>query len=173
MFEFPFIFKNIKHTVVIIRSKKEDMFFVRRARAKTRDDELAASREYGPASSREPLLPKCYDQFKGTKIYNIIEHPSPEGDRIFMRVSYACSADAKECGARWDPEAKRWWHWSNSTVQLAYHDDPEQWTNALLDVHAQSRFSQWPMDADFMRTRKNAALNLPDTFDYRNPNPKQ
>jgi hypothetical protein len=144
------------------------MFFVRRAHAKISAGEAASSREREP-SSREPLLPKCCNEFTGTKIHGIIDTPPPEGDRIYMRVPYACSAAAKERGARWDPDAKRWWHWSNSIAQLAYHDNPDQWTDALLDVHEQSTFSQWPMDAEFMRRQKNAALNLPDTFDYRNP----
>ncbi len=140
------------------------MFFVRRAHAKVRQAETP--------STREPLLPKCYDEFTGTKIHNIIEHPLPEGDRIYMRVPYACSAAAKERGARWDPDAKRWWHWSNSTAQLMYHDDPDRWVDVLVDVHAQSTFSQWPMDVDFMRGQKEVRLSLPDTFDYRNPNPR-
>ena len=140
------------------------MFFVRRAHAKVREGETA--------STREPLLPKCYDEFKGTKIHNIIENPSPEGDRIYMRVPYACSPAAKERGARWDPEAKRWWHSSNGTAQLAHQNDPERWVDVLVDVHAQSLFEQWPMDIDFMRSQKEARLSLAHTFDYRNPNPR-
>lgn len=120
----------------------------------------------------QPLLPKCYDTFSGTKIYNIIEHPEPEGDRVYMIVPYACSPAAKERGARWDPDAKRWWHWSMSTAQLMYHDDPDRWVDVLVDVHAQSTFAQWPMDVDFMQSQKEARLSLPDTFDYRNPNPR-
>ena len=46
------------------------MFFVRRAHAKVREGETA--------STREPLLPKCYDEFKGTKIHNIIEHTNSD-----------------------------------------------------------------------------------------------
>jgi hypothetical protein len=137
------------------------MFFVRRAHAKVREAETP--------STREPLLPKCYDEFKGTKIHNIIENPLPEGDRIYMRVPYACSAAAKERGGRWDPDAKRWWHCSNSTAQLIYHDDPDRWVDVLVDVHAQSNFAQWPMDVDFMRGQKEGCLSLPDTFAYRNP----
>jgi hypothetical protein len=68
------------------------MFFVRRAHAKVRESETA--------STREPLLPKCYDEFKGTKIHNIIQDTSPEGDRIYMSVPYACSPAAKERGTR-------------------------------------------------------------------------
>jgi hypothetical protein len=164
-----FIFKNTKHAVVTGKSKKIHMFFVRRAHAKVREGEVASSRQREPASSREPLLPKGYDEFSGTKIHSIIQHPLPEGDRIYMRVPYACSAAAKELGARWDPDAKRWWHWSNSTAQLSYHDNPERWTDALLDAHAQSSFSQWPLDVDFTASQKNKALNLRDTFDYSNP----
>ena len=137
------------------------MFFVRRAHAKVRGSETV--------SSREPLLPKCYDEFKGTKIHNIVQHPLPEGDRIYMRVPYACSPAVKERGAHWDPEAKRWWHWSNSTAELSYHDNPDRWVNVLVDVHAQSLFAQWLIDVDFMRTDKETRLSLPDTFAYRNP----
>jgi hypothetical protein len=117
----------------------------------------------------QPLLPKCYDTFKGTKIYNIIEHPEPEGDRVYMCVPYACSGAAKERGARWDPEAKRWWHWSKSTQQLAHDDVLERWLEVLEDVHAQSVFAQWPMDTVFMRRMKAEWLDLDDSFDYSKP----
>ncbi len=85
-----------------------------------------------------------------------------------MRVPYACSPAAKERGARWDPENKRWWHCSMSTAQLLYHDDPQRWVDVLVDVHAQSLFAQWPMDVDFMQKDKEARLSLPNTFAYRN-----
>ena len=127
----------------------------------------------GIGTLQQPLLsqplPQCYDVFRGTKIYNIIEHPMPEGDRIYMIVPYACSPAAKELGARWDPEAKRWWHWSNSTAQLACDGDPDRWVSLLLDAHAQSTFAQWPVDSDFMCSEKYDRLGLPDTFDYCNP----
>jgi hypothetical protein len=117
----------------------------------------------------QPLLPRCYDTFRGTKIYNIIEHPAPEGDRVYMCVPYACCAAAKDLGARWDPEAKRWWHWSGSTQQLAHDDDTERWLEVLADVHAQSVFGRWRMDVDFMRHAKSRTLGLDDIFDYVNP----
>ena len=137
------------------------MFFVRRAHAKVRQEDTA--------STREPLLPRCCDEFTGSKIHSIIQHPAPEGDRIYMSVPYACSPAAKERGARWDPEAKRWWHWSNSTAQLSYHADPDRWVDVLVDVHAQSVFTQWPVDVDFMRKQKEARMCLPDAFAYRYP----
>ena len=123
----------------------------------------------GVDTLQETLLPACYDTFKGSKIYNIIEHPTPEGDRIYMNVPYACSSSAKERGARWDPDAKRWWHWSNSTAQLAHERDPDRWVSVLVDAHEQSPFAQWPVDTDYMRDQKEHRLGLDDAFDYCNP----
>jgi len=118
---------------------------------------------------RERLLPPCYDEFRGTKIYNIIEHPKPEGDRIFLRVQYSGSAAVKARGARWDPEVRRWWYWSGSTEQLEYYNDPELWLETLKYVHTKSVFAEYPMDVDFMRQTKCEALGLDDFFDYDNP----
>ena len=71
---------------------------------------------------RERLLPGCYDQFRGTKIYGLLEHASSDGDRVFLTVPYACSASAKALGARWDPDARRWWYVACST-RNPVHDD--------------------------------------------------
>jgi len=117
------------------------------------------------------LLPSCYDEFKGTKIYNIIEHPKPEGDRIFLSIPYAGSAVVKALGARWSPDLRRWWYWSGSTAQLAHYFDTEAWLEVLNHVHLRSVFAEWPMDVDTMRTLKNESLSLYDFFDYCNPNP--
>jgi hypothetical protein len=139
------------------------MFFSRRAAASappTRSDELC-----------ERLLPTCYDEFRGTKIYNIIEHPKPVGDRIYLSVQYAGSAAVKARGARWDPDKRRWWYWSNSTEQLAHYYDIEAWLGALQQVHSRSRFVDWPMDVDFMRATKSESLSCDDFFHYSNPNP--
>jgi len=119
--------------------------------------------------AQEPLLPRCYDEFLGTKIYNIIQHPKPEGDRIFLRVPYAASAGVKARGARWDAEARRWWYWSGSVSQLEYDDDAELWVQALSDVHATSPFANWDMDKEFMTHRKRAFLDNANFFDYSNP----
>jgi hypothetical protein len=115
---------------------------------------------------RERLLPSCYDEFRGTKINNIIEHPKPEGDRIFLLVQYAGSAAVKARGARWDPDARRWWYWSCSTEQLAYSYELDLWLDALQRVHSKSVFADWPMDMEFMRAAKSESLNLDDFFDY-------
>ena len=120
-------------------------------------------------SIEQPLLPKCYDTFSGTKIYNIIEHQAAEGDRVYMIVPYACCAAAKERGARWDPDAKRWWHCSKSIEQMPCDDVLERWLEVLEDIHTQSVFSQWPMDTDFMRRTKTERLDLDDGFDYSKP----
>ncbi len=114
-------------------------------------------------------LPRCYDEFSGTKIHNIIEHPKPEGDRVFLKVPYAGSAAVKAFGARWDPDARRWWYWSNSVEQLRHDDDVESWLQVLLDVHCASFFAEWDMDADYMRRRKHACLHADECFDYCNP----
>jgi hypothetical protein len=117
----------------------------------------------------EPLHPRCYDEFHGTKIYSIIQHPKPEGDRIFLQIPYAGSAAVKARGARWDPDARRWWYWSGSTTQLTHQNNPEEWMQALLDVHKVSEFAEWDMDTQFMLHKKRAFLDLDDFFDYSNP----
>ena len=140
-----------------------EMFFSRRAPVNTKvpPDKHLQTR----------LLPSCYDEFKGTKIYNIIEHPKPEGDRIFLSIPYAGSAVVKAIGARWDPDLRRWWYWSGSTAQLAHYCDPEAWLEVLHQVHLRSVFAEWPMDVDIMRALKCESLGLEDFFDYYNPNP--
>lgn len=139
------------------------MIFSRRSQASataSREDQL-----------RSHILPSCYDEFIGTKIYNIIEHPKPEGDRIFLCVKYAGSAAVKALGARWNPDMRRWWYWSGSTEQLAYYYDPEAWLHVLNQVHSQSLFADWPMDVDLMREMKCQSLGLSHFSDYCNPNP--
>ncbi len=113
-------------------------------------------------------LPACFDSFRGTKIHAIIEHPAPEGDRVFLRVAYAGSAAVKAHGGRWDPDARRWWYWSNSVEQLR-HSDVESWLQVLLDLHGASVFAAWDVDTDFMRCRTHAFLDAADFFDYCNP----
>lgn len=115
---------------------------------------------------RKRLLPPCYDEFRGTKIHNIIDHPKPEGDRIFLSVQYAGSAAVKAHGARWDPDVRRWWYWSGSTQQLSDYYDTEAWLDALEKVHSRSVFAEWPIDVDFMRVAKSQSLNIEDFFDY-------
>ncbi len=137
------------------------MFFSRRTAASvplTRSEQL-----------RERLLPHCYDEFSGTKIHNIIEHPKPEGDRIFLRVQYSGSAAVKAMGARWDPDVRRWWYWSGSTDQLEHYHDPEVWLETLKYIHRKSLFAGYTIDVDFMRHTKCEAFSLDDFFDYRNP----
>ena len=121
------------------------------------------------ALPREALLPRCHDEFRGTKIHSIIEHPAPEGDRVFLRVPYAGSAAVKAHGGRWDPDARRWWYWSGSTEQLRHDDDVQSWVRVLLDLHRASAFADWDMDAEFMARRKRAFVDAEDRFDYCNP----
>ena len=134
------------------------MFFLKRAQATS------------APPLEERLLPLCYDEFRGTKIFNIIEHAKPEGDRVFLRVPYAGSAAVKARGARWDPDARRWWYWSGGTAQLAHESDPAMWLEALAAGHARSVFSEYPMDADYMRRIKFEAWPE-DFFDYVKPEP--
>jgi len=138
------------------------MFFFRHA---ARTVSLPATRD----THTQQLLPSCYDTFIGTRIYNIIVHPPPEGDRVYMCVPYASCAAAKNLGARWDPEARRWWHWSGSTQQLAHDQGSDRWLQVLSDVHAESVFAAWPMDVDFMRAAQSQAMDLDDSFDYSKP----
>ena len=138
------------------------MFFFRRA--------PAAADTYREETLRSRLLPSCYDEFRGTKIYNIIEHPKPEGDRIFLSVQYAGSAAVKALGARWSPDLRRWWYWSGSTEQLVHYYDPEAWLGVMNQVHSRSIFADWPMDVDMMREMKCQSLGLGHFSDYCNPN---
>ena len=140
----------------------ETMFFSGRTHAGAHNPVLRESLR------RHAALLLCYDEFRGTKIYNIIEHPEPQGDRVFLKVSYAGSAAVKAHGGRWDPDARRWWYWSNSVDQLRHDDDVESWLHVLLEVHRDSFFAEWDMDTDFMRRRKQAFLDADDCFDYCN-----
>lgn len=116
---------------------------------------------------QERNLPACYDQFRGTKIFNIIEHPKPEGDRVFLKVPYAGAAAVKASGARWDPDARRWWYWSGE--KIAHEHDPGMWLGALAAWHNKSMFSEWPIDAEYMRWIK---FEKPtELFDYTPSNP--
>lgn len=45
-------------------------------------------------------LPACYDIFMGTKIYNIIDHPTNNDDKIFLKVPFAGSSQVKALGAK-------------------------------------------------------------------------
>ena len=137
------------------------MFFSPRARSKVHTSVSD--------SCQQPLLPQCYSEFRGSRIHNLLEHPAPDGDRIYMRVPYASCACAKELGAKWDPDARRWWHWSRSTKQLVHYNTASLLLETLAEVHAQSVFAEWPMDEAFMRQTKGVGLNLDDSFDYSNP----
>ena len=136
------------------------MFFIRRAQV------------VNVSPLEERLLPVCYDEFRGTKIFNIIEHPKPEGDRVFLRVPYAGSAAVKARGARWDPDARRWWYCSGGTAQLAHDNNPAMWLETLAAGHARSVFSEYPMDEEYMRRIK--FETWPEIFfDYVNPEPSK
>jgi len=117
----------------------------------------------------ERLLPSCCDEFRGTKIHSIIEHPAPEGERVFLCVPYAGSAAVKAHGGRWDRDARRWWYWSRSTEQLRHDDDVESWVQGLVDAHRVSAFADWDIDLEFMARRKRCFLDADDFFDYSNP----
>lgn len=134
------------------------MFFLKRTQAAS------------AAPLEERLLPLCYDEFRGTKIFNIIEHAKSEGDRIFLKVQYAGSAAVKARGARWDPDARRWWYWSGGTAHLLHENDPDMWLEALAAGHARSFFSEYPMDAAYMRRIKFETWPE-DFFDYVRPAP--
>jgi len=135
------------------------MFFLGRERV----------RMQAPLEPLEPLLPHCYDEFRGTKIHSIIQHPSSEGERVFLLVPYVGSAAVKSRGARWDADARRWWYWSGSSEHLRTAEHLDAWMQALLDLHAVSAFADWDVDADRMRRSKCPVLDQDDFFDYTNP----
>ena len=120
-------------------------------------------------SLHERLIPPCYDEFRGTKIHDIIQHPKADVERIYISVPYTSSSAAKTLGAKWDPEARRWWYWTTCTEHLAFHDDIETYMQVLLEAHERSVFAEWPMDIVFMKNARNSSLEQGDFFDYSNP----
>ena len=138
------------------------MFFAGRAQAGAHNPQRGSL-------ARQNALPLCYDEFRGTKIHTIIDYTQSEGDRVFLKVPYAGSAAVKAHGGRWDPDARRWWYWSNSVEQLRHDNDVESWLYVLLEVHRASFFAEWEMDTDFMRRRRSSFLEHDESFDYCNP----
>ena len=123
------------------------------------------------------MLPACYDEFMGTKLYHCIEHPAPQGERVYLAVPFADKDAVKRLGARWGrgppvneqslsmmevlytPQQARavnewtnryksWWYWSGVVVR----DDlpAEERLKAIEDAHSRSPFSRWPVDSACM-----------------------
>jgi len=123
------------------------------------------------------MLPACYDEFRGNKLYSCIEVPPPQGERMYLEVPFADKDEVKRLGARWGrghpvneqsmcimdvaytPKQARavlewtnryksWWYWSGAPVR----DDlrPEERLAAAEDTHARSAFARWPLDSATM-----------------------
>jgi hypothetical protein len=123
------------------------------------------------------MLPACYDGFMGTKLYNCIEHPAPQGERVYLAVPFADKDAVKRLGARWGlgqgvradtmsigevaytqeharallewaTRFKSWWYWSGAVVR----DDlpAEERLKAVEDAHSRSAFSAWSVDSACM-----------------------
>jgi hypothetical protein len=123
------------------------------------------------------MLPACYDEFRGTKLYNCIEHPAPQGERVYLAVPFADKDAVKRLGARWGlgqgvradtmsigevkytqeqalallewtNRFKSWWYWSGAAVR---DDRPaEERLKSVEDAHSRSPFSGWPVDSAVM-----------------------
>jgi hypothetical protein len=123
------------------------------------------------------MLPACYDEFRGNKMYNCIELPPPQGERVYLAVPFADKDAVKGLGARWGrghpvneqslsimevaytPQQARallewtnryksWWYWSGAPVR----DDlrTEDRLKAAEDTHSRSAFARWPLDSATM-----------------------
>ena len=109
------------------------------------------------------MLPACYDEFRGNKMYSCIEHPAPQGERVYLAVPFEDKDAVKALGARWgrghpvneqsmsimevaytpkqaravlewSNRYKSWWYWSGAPVR----DDlrPEERLAAAEDTHS-------------------------------------
>lgn len=139
------------------------------------------------------MLPACYNEFRGNKLYNCIEHWEPQGERVYLSVPFADKDEVKRLGAKWGRGApvnedtmticdvsytpaqaralqewtnryKSWWYWSGAAVW-----DSEERMEFVEAVHARSAFAKWEVDTDTMR-RVWAEAQSAETG-YANPNP--
>jgi hypothetical protein len=123
------------------------------------------------------MLPACYDEFRGNKIYNGILPPDVEGERVYLTVPFADKDKVKALGARWGrghpvnektmsigdvtytPQQalalqewsdrwKTWWYWSRTVVR----DDvsTQERLKYVQDSHSKSIFSKWEVDTTAM-----------------------
>ena len=120
------------------------------------------------------MIPACYDEFRNNKLYKCIDHPTPQGERVFVTVPFTDKDEFKRLGGRWGlgqtvneqtmsigevsytreqadallewtESFKKWWYWSNTD------DVPE--ANRLKfieDTHSRSAFSKWEVDTETM-----------------------
>ena len=119
------------------------------------------------------MLPACYDEFRNNKLYKCIEHPAPQGDRVFVAVPFTDKDEFKRLGGRWGlgqtvneqtlsigevsytreqadalsewaESFKKWWYWSNAEVR---DDVPvETRLKFIEETHSRSAFSKWEVD---------------------------
>jgi Domain of unknown function (DUF5710) len=139
------------------------------------------------------MLPACYNEFRGNKLYNCIEHWEPQGERVYLSVPFTDKDEVKRLGAKWGRGApvnedtmticdvsytpaqaralqewsnryKSWWYWSGAAVW-----DSEERMEFVEAVHARSAFAKWEVDTATMR-RVWAEAESAETG-YANPNP--
>jgi hypothetical protein len=134
------------------------------------------------------MLPACYNQFVGNKLYNCIEHWAPQGERVYLSVPFGDKDTAKGLGLKWGLGApvnadnvsytpaqahalsewsgrfKSWWYWSGAAVWTS--DERLEFVEA---VHSRSAFARWEVDTDTM-LRFWDETGCAD-MDFANPNP--
>ena len=142
------------------------------------------------------MLPACYDEFRNNKLYKCIEHPAPQGERVFVTVPFTDKDEFKRLGGRWGlgqtvneqtlsigevsytreqadalsewaESFKKWWYWSNAEVR---DDVPvEIRLKFIEETHSRSVFSKWEVDrAAMMRVWDPNDASLLDRLDRFN-----
>jgi hypothetical protein len=123
------------------------------------------------------MLPACYDEFRNNKLYKCLEHPTPQGDRVFVTVPFTDKDEFKRLGGRWGlgqtvneqtmsigevsytreqadalfewaESFKKWWYWSNAVVRDDLHTEDR--LKFIEQVHSRSAFSHWEVDRTTM-----------------------
>ena len=140
------------------------------------------------------MLPACYNEFRGNKLHNCIEHWAPQGERVYLSVPFEDKDEVKRLGAKWGLGApvneesmsigeilytpaqaralqewsgrlKSWWYWSGAAVWAS-----EERMDFVEAVHSRSAFAKWEVDTATMR-RVWAEIERAESFEYVNPNP--
>lgn len=123
------------------------------------------------------MLPACYDEFKSNKMYSCIEHPAPQGERVYLAVPFEDKDDVKSLGARWGlgqdvnetsmciadvaytqqqaralhewaRRVKSWWYWSGAAVRDGL--PTEERLRAVEAAHSRTAFARWQVDGAAM-----------------------
>ncbi len=142
------------------------------------------------------MLPVCFNEFRGNKLYNCIEHPEPQGERVYLVVPFTDKDEVKRVGAKWglgqavneqtmsigdvsytvqqthellewSSRFKSWWYWSNAFVR---DDVPaHERMKFVEDTHSRSAFAKWSVDTDVMMRVWGEDTSAES--EYVNPNP--